>query len=272
MTSTMLTRDVAQIRQLITAKETLMRTKDANGLVSRYAPEIFQYDLAPPLQHSGPAVLDPSGVQCWFSTFEGPLDYEVRDLAVTAGEDVAFCTSLERLTATPLGSSESFTLWTDPSRRPSTSSARPHGQAAGTRTTPRGCDRNRQTPTKGSAMFEHTKAFSGFSVDDIPAAKRFYGETLGLRVSEEYGMLTLHIAGDRDTLIYPKEDHAPATFTILNFPVDDIASAVRQLAERGIRFEAGEGIDDDGIMRQGGPLIAWFKDPAGNFLSVLQAD
>jgi len=111
MTSTMLTRDGAQIRQLITAKETLMRTKDANGLVSRYAPEIVQYDLAPPLQHSGPAVLDPSGVQCWFSTFEGPLDYEVRDLAVTAGEDVAFCTSLERLTATPLGSSESFTLW-----------------------------------------------------------------------------------------------------------------------------------------------------------------
>lgn len=111
MTSTMLTRDVAQIRQLITAKETLMRTKDANGLVSRYAPEIVQYDLAPPLQHSGPAVLDPSGVQCWFSTFEGPLDYEVRDLAVTAGEDVAFCTSLERLTATPEGSPESFTLW-----------------------------------------------------------------------------------------------------------------------------------------------------------------
>lgn len=111
MTSTTLTRDVAQIRQLITDKETLMRTKDANGLVSRYAPEIVQYDLAPPLRHSGPAVLDPSGVQGWFATFDGPLDYEVRDLAVTAGEDVAFSTSLERLTATPEGTTESFTLW-----------------------------------------------------------------------------------------------------------------------------------------------------------------
>ncbi|MBA3294800.1 MAG: VOC family protein [Actinomycetota bacterium] len=121
-------------------------------------------------------------------------------------------------------------------------------------------------------MFEHTKAFSGFSVDDIPRAKQFYGETLGLRVSEEHEMLTLHIAGDRDTLVYPKDDHTPATFTILNFPVEDIASAVEQLATRGVRFEAGHGIDDDGIMRQGGPLIAWFKDPAGNFLSVLQDD
>jgi len=121
-------------------------------------------------------------------------------------------------------------------------------------------------------MFERTEAFSGFSVDDIPAAQQFYGETLGVRVSEEYGMLTLHIAGDRDILVYPKDDHTPATYTILNFPVDDIASAVRQLADREIRFETGEGIDDDGIMRQGGPLIAWFKDPAGNFLSVLQGD
>jgi len=111
MTSTTLTPDVAQIRQLITAKETLMPAKDANGLVARYAPEIIQYDLAPPLQNSGPEVLDPSGVQGWFSTFEGPLDYEVRDLAVTAGEDVAFCTSLERLTATPVGYPDSFTLW-----------------------------------------------------------------------------------------------------------------------------------------------------------------
>jgi catechol 2,3-dioxygenase-like lactoylglutathione lyase family enzyme len=79
-------------------------------------------------------------------------------------------------------------------------------------------------------MFEHTMAFSGFSVDDIPRVLQFYGETLGLRVSEEYGMLTLHIAGDRDTLIYPKEDHTPATFTILNFPVDDIDKAVDELA------------------------------------------
>ena len=123
-------------------------------------------------------------------------------------------------------------------------------------------------------MFEHTKAFSGFSVDDIPKAKQFYGETLGLRVSEEYGMLTLHIAGDRDTLIYPKEDHTPATFTILNFPVDDVDKAVDELAARGVRFERYDGAEQDekGINRGGGPLIAWFKDPAGNILSVIQQD
>ncbi|MGH3382982.1 MAG: VOC family protein [Nocardioidaceae bacterium] len=121
-------------------------------------------------------------------------------------------------------------------------------------------------------MFEHTKAFSGFSVDDIPAAKQFYSETLGLRVSEEYGMLSLHIAGDRDTLVYPKEDHTPASFTILNFPVDDIDSAVEQLAARGIVFEKYDGVDDKGVMREYGPAIAWFKDPAGNILSVLQED
>jgi catechol 2,3-dioxygenase-like lactoylglutathione lyase family enzyme len=123
-------------------------------------------------------------------------------------------------------------------------------------------------------MFEHTKAFSGFSVDDIQKAKQFYGETLGLRVSEEYGMLTLHIAGDRDTLIYPKEDHTPATFTILNFPVADIDKAVDELAARGVQFERYEGAeqDDKGIARGQGPAIAWFKDPAGNILSVLQED
>ncbi len=119
-------------------------------------------------------------------------------------------------------------------------------------------------------MFESTKAFSGFSVDDIPKARQFYGETLGLKVSEEHGMLTLHIAGDRDTLIYPKEDHTPATFTILNFPVDDIDSAVDQLAARGIQFEKYPGLDEKGISRGRGPAIAWFKDPAGNILSVLQ--
>lgn len=121
-------------------------------------------------------------------------------------------------------------------------------------------------------MFEHTKAYSGFSVDDIPAAKRFYGETLGLRVSEESGMLSLHIAGDRDTLVYPKPDHTPATFTILNFPVDDIEQAVDELTARGVEFEKYEGADDKGIFRQMGPLIAWFRDPAGNVLSVLQDD
>ena len=121
-------------------------------------------------------------------------------------------------------------------------------------------------------MFEHTKAFSGFSVDDIPKARQFYSQTLGLRVSEEHGMLTLHIAGDRDTLIYPKQDHTPATFTILNFPVHDIDSAVDELAARGVRFERYGGADQDekGIHRGGGPLIAWFRDPAGNILSVLQ--
>jgi catechol 2,3-dioxygenase-like lactoylglutathione lyase family enzyme len=122
-------------------------------------------------------------------------------------------------------------------------------------------------------MFEHTKAFSGFSVDDLPKAKQFYGETLGLRVSEENGLLFLHIAGGNDVLAYPKgEQHTPATFTILNFPVDDIDKAVDELAARGVRFERYEGLgqDEKGIGRVGGPPIAWFKDPAGNILSVLQ--
>jgi catechol 2,3-dioxygenase-like lactoylglutathione lyase family enzyme len=123
-------------------------------------------------------------------------------------------------------------------------------------------------------MFEQTRAFSGFSVDDIPKAKDFYGETLGLRVSEEYGLLTLHIAGERDTLVYPKDDHAAATYTILNFPVDDIDSAVDELAARGVQFERYEGAEQDekGIHRGEGPLIAWFRDPAGNILSVIQQD
>jgi catechol 2,3-dioxygenase-like lactoylglutathione lyase family enzyme len=122
-------------------------------------------------------------------------------------------------------------------------------------------------------MFEHTKAFSGFSVDDIPKARQFYGETLGLRVSENHGILTLHIAGDRDTIVYPKgKDHTPATFTILNFPVPDIEPAVDELTARGVRFEHYDWVDGKGINRQGGPLIAWFKDPAGNTLSVIQQD
>ncbi|MBT2525017.1 VOC family protein [Streptomyces sp. ISL-99] len=86
-------------------------------------------------------------------------------------------------------------------------------------------------------MFGTTKAYGGFSVDDIEAARKFYGETLGLRVSEQNGMLTLHIAGDRDILVYPKPDHTPATYTILNFPVDDIEGAVDELSRRGVRFE-----------------------------------
>jgi predicted enzyme related to lactoylglutathione lyase len=123
-------------------------------------------------------------------------------------------------------------------------------------------------------MFKDTKAFSGFSADDIPAAKRFYGETLGIEVSEENGMLTLQLGGDRPTLIYPKPDHRPADFTILNFPVADIERAVDQLVERGVEFERYQGMEQDerGVLRAGGPPIAWFKDPAGNVLAVLQQD
>ena len=121
-------------------------------------------------------------------------------------------------------------------------------------------------------MFANTTAFSGFAVDDLEAAKKFYGETLGLRTSEQYGLLTLHLAGDRDTLVYPKPDHVPASYTILNFQVDDIDAAVDELVRRGIPMERYEGMgqDDKGINRAGGPYIAWFKDPAGNILAVLQ--
>jgi catechol 2,3-dioxygenase-like lactoylglutathione lyase family enzyme len=122
-------------------------------------------------------------------------------------------------------------------------------------------------------MFKSTKAFSGFSVDDIPAAEKFYSETLGLEVSQENGMLTLHIAGGTEILIYPKgDDHVPATFTILNFPVDDIDAAVEELVGRGVEFEKYDMVDENGIARGSGPPIAWFKDPAGNILSVLQTD
>lgn len=121
-------------------------------------------------------------------------------------------------------------------------------------------------------MLEHSKAFSGFSVDDIEAAHKFYGETLGLEVTEEHGMLGLHLGSGARVLIYPKPNHTPADFTILNFPVDDIETAVDALVARGVAFERydGMGQDDKGIMRQQGPPIAWFKDPAGNVLSVLE--
>ena len=121
-------------------------------------------------------------------------------------------------------------------------------------------------------MFENTRAFSGFAVDDLAAARQFYGETLGLKTSEHYGLLTLHLAGGRDTLVYPKPDHEPATYTILNFEVDDIDAAVDELVRRGVHLERYEGLgqDDKGINRAGGPYIAWFKDPAGNVLAVLQ--
>lgn len=124
-------------------------------------------------------------------------------------------------------------------------------------------------------MFADTQAFSGFAVDDLGAAKTFYGEVLGLKVSEDNGLLSLHIAGGRDILAYPKPDHVPATFTILNFPVDDIDRAVDELTARGVTFLRYEGFaqDDKGIARgPDGPPIAWFIDPAGNILSVLQID
>ena len=122
-------------------------------------------------------------------------------------------------------------------------------------------------------MFKDTKAFSGFSVDDIPQAKDFYGRVLGLNVTEEHGMLFLHIAGGADILIYPKPNHVPATYTILNFPVPNVEQAVDELTRRGVRFEHYDGemkTDAKGIMRGQGPEIAWFKDPAGNFLSVIR--
>ncbi|MBA2945124.1 VOC family protein [Streptomyces himalayensis] len=121
-------------------------------------------------------------------------------------------------------------------------------------------------------MFGTTKAYSGFSVDDIDAARKFYGETLGLRVSKENDLLTLHIAGDRDILVYPKPDHTPATYTILNFPVDDIDAAVDELSRRGVKFERYDHIETDekGVFRGDGPVIAWFTDPAGNVLSVIE--
>jgi predicted enzyme related to lactoylglutathione lyase len=123
-------------------------------------------------------------------------------------------------------------------------------------------------------MLGESRAYSGFSADDIPAAKRFYEETLGVKVTEQHGMLTLHLAGDRPTLVYPKDGHEPASFTILNFPVPDVEAAVDALAERGVSFERYEGTpmetDEKGIFRGGGPLIAWFRDPAGNVLSVIE--
>jgi catechol 2,3-dioxygenase-like lactoylglutathione lyase family enzyme len=124
-------------------------------------------------------------------------------------------------------------------------------------------------------MFTHTEAFSGFAVPDIAQAREFYGNTLGIEVTEENGLLTLHLAdGDRPTLIYPKPDHEPATYTILNFPVEDVEKAVDELVSRGVTIEHYEGFDQDekGIMRGQGPDIAWFKDPAGNVLAVLAVE
>jgi catechol 2,3-dioxygenase-like lactoylglutathione lyase family enzyme len=122
-------------------------------------------------------------------------------------------------------------------------------------------------------MFDSAKAFSSFSVDDVPKARRFYEQTLGLQVSEDSGLLRLRLTGGQSVLLYPKPTHTPASFTVLNFPVPDIESAVAALTERGVRFERYPELKTDakGIHRgEGGPPIAWFKDPAGNVLSVLQ--
>jgi catechol 2,3-dioxygenase-like lactoylglutathione lyase family enzyme len=124
-------------------------------------------------------------------------------------------------------------------------------------------------------MLKDSKAFSGFSTGDIPKAKEFYSRTLGLEVSESNGLLKLHLAGGTTVLIYPKPNHSPANFTILNFPVDNVDKAVDELTKRGVRFEIYSQpdikTDEKGIMRGKGPTIAWFKDPAGNILSVLEA-
>jgi catechol 2,3-dioxygenase-like lactoylglutathione lyase family enzyme len=121
-------------------------------------------------------------------------------------------------------------------------------------------------------MFADTKAYSGIAVDDMQNAREFYGDTLGLNTSEEYGLMWLHLAGGRDTLVYEQSDATPASYTILNFEVDDIDEAVDGLAARGVRFERYDGLkqDDKGVAREEGPYIAWFKDPSGNVLSVLQ--
>lgn len=123
-------------------------------------------------------------------------------------------------------------------------------------------------------MFKDTKAFSSFSVNDLQKAKEFYGQTLGLNVAElaDMGILMLEITGGNKIMIYPKDNHEPATYTVLNFPVSDVEKMVDELTAKGIKFEIYEGFDQDekGISRGMGPTIAWFKDPAGNILSVLE--
>jgi catechol 2,3-dioxygenase-like lactoylglutathione lyase family enzyme len=121
-------------------------------------------------------------------------------------------------------------------------------------------------------MLRDTPAFSGFSTNDIDAAKLFYGETLGVELSDDGGMLNLRLGGGQRVLIYPKDNHEPATFTVLNFEVPDVDAAVDQLSAKGVSFERYEGMgqDEKGIARQYPPPIAWFKDPAGNILAILQ--
>lgn len=124
-------------------------------------------------------------------------------------------------------------------------------------------------------LLKQGKAFSSFSVNDVPKAKEFYGKTLGLDVSESSGLLRLHLGPGNEALAYPKHNHSPATFTILNFPVESVDKAVDELSQRGVRFEHYNErdlkTDAKGISRGSGPVIAWFKDPAGNILSVVEA-
>ena len=126
-------------------------------------------------------------------------------------------------------------------------------------------------------MLADSEAYSGFAVPDLAAARTFYADTLGLNVSElddQSDFLTLHLRGGRNVLVYTKPDHAPATYTILNFPVADVEGTVDALIQRGLTFERYDDIeqDDKGINRGEGPLIAWFRDPAGNILSLLERD
>jgi len=138
------------------------------------------------------------------------------------------------------------------------------------------CDAKRKTLRGGNIMLENSKGFSGFAAPDIAKENKFYSQTLGIQTSEHHGLLTLHLPGGNNVLIYPKPNHVPATFTVLNFPVEDVDRAVDELTKRGVQFEHyNQGdlkTDEKGIMRGNGPTIAWFKDPAGNILSVLKPD
>ena len=125
-------------------------------------------------------------------------------------------------------------------------------------------------------MIDPTQAFHGFAVPDIDAARAFYTDVLGVEVTDESGMLQLHVGGGTPTLVYPKPDHQPATYTVLNFPVPDVEAAVDDLTARGVGFERYQGTpvetDEKGVFRGGGPLIAWFTDPAGNVMSVIETE
>jgi len=136
-----------------------------------------------------------------------------------------------------------------------------------------GADQRAAIHVEEEPMLRDSHAFSGFSSNDITKAKEFYGQTLGLDVTEENDLLTLHLPGGGRVLIYPKENHEPASFTVLNFPVADVDAAVDQLTAAGVTFERYPGFNQDerGILRDQGPPIAWFRDPAGNVLAVLEA-